>query len=378
MRGREKQGQLLSPFDSPGVRGSGCVRRAWLALLTVALSTGMALGASEFAVRLLAPQPTKVTVPVIMDEELIYRLPAGTRGTDVKDEFAVSIGTNAHGLRDRDYAPTKPPGILERLLVIGDSMTFAEGVEAEQTYPKVLERALDGRYEVINAAIRGYGTDQEMIWLERLVPLYRPDAVVLAFFAVNDVDDVLYAGLFEVVDGRLVRRRVSAETSPKYKYYEQQSFIQTFPGYRFLIEHSHLVNWARQRWARREYDRLFPSSGAVDAEHEERAWAVISRLLGSWDEWMRREGIRPLILLIPSWAQVHQGGDALVDARTERVLQWGRERSVSVLDPRLALRTAWERGVQTYYPRDRHMTAQGHAVVAAYLKSGLESLGIVH
>ena len=61
------------------------------------------------------------------------------------------------------------------MLVLGDSMTSAEGVEAEQTYPKLLERALAerrgaGRYEVINAAVRGYGTDQELVLFERLIP----------------------------------------------------------------------------------------------------------------------------------------------------------------------------------------------------------------
>ena len=99
-------------------------------------------------------------VPAVLDHELIYRWPSYAEGTDVKEEFVVTIRTNALGLRDRDYAATKRQHVLRRLLVLGDSMTFAEGVEAEETYPKFLEQALGDRYEVINAAIRGYGTDQ--------------------------------------------------------------------------------------------------------------------------------------------------------------------------------------------------------------------------
>ena len=84
----------------------------------------------EVGVRVVAPQPTKLTVPAIIDDELIYRLLSNARGTDVKEEFAVTIATNAQGLRDQDYQVAKPPGVRLRMLVLGDSMTFAEGVEA--------------------------------------------------------------------------------------------------------------------------------------------------------------------------------------------------------------------------------------------------------
>ncbi len=195
------------------------------------------LVAVESGLRLFAPQHLKVSVPAILDSELIYRLPAHARGTEVQEEFSVRIETNSLGLRDLEYSAVRSDRVVKRILTLGDSMTFAEGVESEDTYPKLLEQDLakrhgTGSYEVINAAIRGYGTDQEYLLFEKLIPIFRPDVVLLAVFVGNDFEDNLYGHLFEVRGHELVRVPISEETSPKYRYYKDQSFIQTFPGYR--------------------------------------------------------------------------------------------------------------------------------------------------
>ena len=104
------------------------------------LGVCVTLGALEVGMRLFAPQPRKISVPAIIDPDLIYRLPSHASGTDVKEEFTVTIQTNSQGLRDREYLAEKPDRLFSRLLVLGDSMTFAEGAEANETYPKVLER----------------------------------------------------------------------------------------------------------------------------------------------------------------------------------------------------------------------------------------------
>ena len=358
-------------------------RRVGVGLLLSLLSTAVVLGSVEIGFRLLAPQPTKASVAVIPDLEMIYRLPANARGTDVKAEFAISIRTNGLGLRDRDYPPAKPPGAVRRILVLGDSMTFAEGVEAEETYPKVLERALEarhgrGRYEVINAAVRGYGNDQELMLFQRLVPAYRPDVALLAFFAVNDPDDNVYGNLFALDDGRLVRRALSAESSPKYRYYVRQARIQNFPGYAFAIRHSHALNWLRRRWALREFVREFGVPGeSRDAAGEEQAWQLTRAILTAWVDSARREDIRPLLVLIPSPKQVVEGRDEPADGRAARVLALARELRVNAFDPRPALRAARAGATPLYWPKDGHLTPRGHQVVAAFLEDRLTAVGVV-
>ncbi len=343
--------------------------------ITVTLASALALGGLELAVRILAPQHTKVSVPAVLDHELIYRLPSYAEGTDVKEEFAVTIRTNALGLRDRDYAATKRQHVLRRLLVLGDSMTFAEGVETEETYPKFLEQALGDRYEVINAAIRGYGTDQELVLFEMLIPAYRPDVVVLAVYPSNDFDDNLYGHLFEIRDDTLVRVPLSKESSPKLRYYNRQSFIQNFPGYRFLIQHSHLMNLLRTRWAAFEFQRAFPDPTLSDTE-EEKAWELTRALLLAWEDRARRASIEPVLLIIPSSDQVYTGKEPSTDARTERLLAHARTQGLPLVDAREVLQAAREMK-RLYYQKDRHMTPEGHRVVAKFLRTELVSLGIL-
>jgi lysophospholipase L1-like esterase len=109
--------------------------------------------------------------------------------------MGVTVKTGSQGLRDRDYAPVK--GEHEyRILVLGDSLTFGWGVPVEDTYPKVLERALNGNrsngnpfYQVINAGVGNYNTVQEVAYFKERGVKYAPDEVILGFY-INDAEPV--------------------------------------------------------------------------------------------------------------------------------------------------------------------------------------------
>jgi hypothetical protein len=367
--------------DRPGIPGtaesSRLIRLAILGGLTIILAIGVTLGAVELSLRVFAPQPTKRSVPALLDHDLIYRLPSNAEGTDVKAEFAVSIRTNALGLRDRDYPMQKGANVVRRIMILGDSMTWGEGVEGEMTYPNILETALGDRVEIINAAVRGYGTDQELKLFEQLVPLYRPDIAVLAVFPLNDYDDNLYGHLFEVKDGRLKRLTPTAATSPKYRYYMRQSAVQNSPGYAFLIEHSHLANFVRRRWAWREFHANFHAESEIDRTHEVEAWELMWHLLDAWVAAAEEQHVKPMVLLIPSRKQIYEGSEEPTDSRTARLVAYAQDRGLILLDPRAALRTAARQSVVLYYPLDQHLTKEGHQVVADYLRASLSRLEMV-
>lgn len=102
---------------------------------------------------------------------------------------SASVSTNSEGLRDRDYLPYAATGVV-RILALGDSQTFGNGIELDETWPKRLETVLNdtakNKYEVINAGLAASDTWQHEIILKRLLPKYNPDVVILAFY-VNDV-----------------------------------------------------------------------------------------------------------------------------------------------------------------------------------------------
>ncbi len=95
---------------------------------------------------------------------------------------------NSHGWRDRERTTEKPAGV-HRILVLGDSNTFAPLVPDEQMYTRVLESALGEKgvkAEVINISYGGWSTDQQLEALINEGMSYQPDLVLLQFCS-NDL-----------------------------------------------------------------------------------------------------------------------------------------------------------------------------------------------
>jgi len=92
--------------------------------------------------------------------------------------------SNSLGYRDREHAVAKPSGTY-RIVVLGDSIAAGLHVERnEDIFPPVLERLLDGRglhAEVINLAVSGYNTQQEVETLIEKGLRYHPDLVLVAY-----------------------------------------------------------------------------------------------------------------------------------------------------------------------------------------------------
>lgn len=106
--------------------------------------------------------------------------------------FNRTLTINSKGLRDREYDLAKPEGVF-RILVLGDSFTWGYGVSDEEIFTERLESKLveDGaKVEILNAGVSGWGTDQQLLFLEREGFKYEPDLVVLAFFIYNDPGNI--------------------------------------------------------------------------------------------------------------------------------------------------------------------------------------------
>lgn len=97
------------------------------------------------------------------------------------------VRRNADGFRDREFGPRRPG--MARVLAVGDSFTFGDGIErVEATWPRVLEAELARRgvaCEVLNLGVPGTNTAYQRDLLRRDLPRLRPDGVVLGF-VLND------------------------------------------------------------------------------------------------------------------------------------------------------------------------------------------------
>jgi lysophospholipase L1-like esterase len=75
--------------------------------------------------------------------------------------------------------PPKEPRVF-RLMVVGDSLTYGDGIEAEWTYPAQLQRLLerDHSIEVINLGADGLQSEDIVRNIERMAPVLQPDLIV--------------------------------------------------------------------------------------------------------------------------------------------------------------------------------------------------------
>jgi lysophospholipase L1-like esterase len=263
------------------------------------------------------------------------------------------------------------------VLALGDSFTFGIGAAEAETYPARLEarlRAASVNAEVLNAGAPGYGVPDEVGWYEAWgVPL-RPDAIVIAPFLANDLQDAEPGSTVHVVDGELV---VGNERGGprRWLYYHSHLFR--------LLKSSLLEGAFRQRlglaepWARRQrraelalYGPTLPAGLAAGATATE---AAIARLAQLADE----HHARVIAVLVPSlpqvdprqWMALHRelgvetkGNDPRRPNRLFAAM-FGRH-GIAVVDPTDALAAAVAKGERVYYARDQHLTPAGYDLLA--------------
>lgn len=118
------------------------------------------------------------------DEHLGWRHKPGTTCYFKGTHMAI----NSKGLREREIPYHKPPNQF-RMLFLGDSQLFGDGVSADETLTKLLEEQLRD-VQTINAAVIGYGTDQQLLYLQREGYKYQPDLTIVAINAYDLQDNI--------------------------------------------------------------------------------------------------------------------------------------------------------------------------------------------
>ena len=104
-------------------------------------------------------------------------------------ECQIRVTINSQGLRDREIPYENESGAT-RIMMLGDSTTAAMQVTLEDTFVKQLESELNesaGDWEVINAGVNAYGTDNELLFYQLEGEKYDPDIVFLNMYLANDV-----------------------------------------------------------------------------------------------------------------------------------------------------------------------------------------------
>jgi hypothetical protein len=126
------------------------------------------------------------------DAELGWSFRPGVSGWLSRENTAY-LRFNRFGFRGPDWPQQPPPGSF-RVAVLGDSFVDSSNLPDKKALTRVIEKhlaacaALARRHvEVLNFGVSGYGTDQELLLLQQRLWAFEPNAVLLAFYAGNDV-----------------------------------------------------------------------------------------------------------------------------------------------------------------------------------------------
>jgi len=271
-------------------------RRLALNTLLVVASVAMALGLVDL---LLIVTHTPVHGPIWeaqglfrLDRDLIYSLVPGKDRVWRTDEFAEQASINREGLRGAELRERR--GIDSRIIVTGDSVVFGHGVGDGEAFPKQLEAifASEGRnVEVLNAGVKGYGTDQSFKSFDRRLQALKPDVLVFAVNT-NDVADNIRQPLYTVQDGRL--RELDATRNPFYRVVWLDSHL---PG---VVRRTDLYGRLVTRLLRADWDRALPDSDPDRLKAWSREKVVLE--IESLHDRSGPAGFRLVVLGLPSTA----------------------------------------------------------------------------
>ena len=213
----------------------------WIAnsvLVLCSLAAGLLL--CEIALRLFAPQPIN---GIFFDIA-----PRGYNVTKSDGAALFSIGQNkgvyhfaSPHLR---RSPPPPPGAV-RILALGDSFTFGQGLPEPDTYIARLQDKLDStfgadRIALLNAAISGGGTAEHLAFLEDFGDEVAP-AAVFVFVSVDDFNRAQRSPLYRLRS--LKTLDLDAASAPVNAL---KRAIVTSAVYNFVIQHSHLAQLIRR------------------------------------------------------------------------------------------------------------------------------------
>jgi lysophospholipase L1-like esterase len=164
---------------------------ASLALLLGLLELGFRLGGYEPIYRIYS----EPSIFWRFDELLGWSDTPGAQGVYVGPrpwpvEFRAPVSINSMGLRGPELTDLPPGGY--RILLLGDSLVAGFEVAYEKTFGALVEQqlrdAVDFPVQVVNAGVRGYGTDQQYLWYRERGRALRPNLVV-SFMSLNDPED---------------------------------------------------------------------------------------------------------------------------------------------------------------------------------------------
>lgn len=299
-------------------------------------------------------------------------------------EVDVEYRINDEGMRDdRHFPRDKPPGTC-RIALFGDSFFVGYELELADTFGARLEADLrrDGyRVEVLNFAVSGFGTAEELRVYEAYARGFSPDLAVLEWHF-TDLDDNVRADLFRLKDQQLV-----AGNSTYLPSVDTQDRLMRNWIYRFVSDHSELYGFVRERSAvlakraiqtlhgrkQQQLAEAVPERGDDDSPERAYRTALAAALLQQMRAELEADGRGLLVVDIPYPL-----------SRTSFKSVWSRfsvaqARGIDVLSAAEVFRPLASPRTKLYYERGHgHLTPLAAAALASGAARRIEERNQLH
>lgn len=269
-------------------------RPEWLLAAGSLLACGLALGLVELGLRWANPGYLDERPAVAIDRLHRY---SERYGWDLRPGARQRVGdswvsVNLQGYRGEPLPP-QAQSHRQRVVLLGDSVTFGTYVGDGQTFADILQ-ARDNQLEVINLAVQGYGLDQELLRLEREGLHYEPGVVVVNVCLANDFADImlpvfLYDGVRPTPFYRLERGGLVLHDEHLRLSWSQRLGVA-------LHERSHLFN------------RLLELRGSPDPPDESETGAWVQRRADALKD--RQAALNLAVALLDRMRDVSEGAGA--------------------------------------------------------------------
>lgn len=363
-------------------------KKSLFALATVLLSSAIGLLLAEALVRLFVPSPLWTFRDSRADWTPDARLGWAQKGgldvtTRVEQGWTVRFTSNFDGISPASARREKTPGVF-RILLFGDSTALGRNVPQDTTVTAQLQARLAARgleVEAFNAGVEGYSTDQELILMERLIPLYSPDLVLLVVCD-NDLGGNLEGEAYGLPKPRFELEGTLREIPPAWRWRGEEA-----SGLRAWIQHVALYRLAhpwvlglRARWGgwgRRNLLGLAPEIYYRPDELDHADWRLFEAMLSRMQELARGSGARFAFYAHPAIAEVwdpfieqtrlrlslgpSQYDRYALESRYRRLARAAGIDFVALID---RFRENARRGPFHLLPRDPHCNPVGYLVTA--------------
>lgn len=291
--------------------------------------------------------------------------------------------TNSHGFRGPEWPMTSSG---HRVVIVGDSFTFANGVEWDDSFGMVAQTKGRERWsalETVNLGVSAWGPQNALAYIETEGEALTGECLIYAFFEGNDVLEGFARKLYEMRDGEWQRAPVKAiEQTGERKI---QSAARSIPGYEYLLEHSQLFNLIRRAVmsqmvkGKAEQRNIFrePTDDELKEAYPQNV-LTLNRMKKVAGE---RFGSMAL-MLIPMRGQIDGSDDkkalpfprAVAEESHQRVVAWAKEQGVPVLDLHARFSERKDEVASYYFVNDFHFSVAGNHVVGQWIAAELPRL----